>query len=255
MQLHFRKTGNGRPLIILHGLFGSSGNWQTLANKFAENTVEVFLVDQRNHGHSEHDPVHNYHVMADDIKKFIARQNISSPAVLGHSMGGKTAMQLGLDYPDIISKLIVIDMAPKKYPPLHNDVLEALISVDFGKQKSRKQVEEKLSEKIKDTGTLQFLLKSIYWKNDTELAWRFNLPAISNQIGNMSEAVKSNNTFQKPALFIKGEKSNYIPPEDEAEIKNIFPLAEIKTAPQSGHWVHADNPQWLFETCLSFVNG
>lgn len=253
MQLRFKKTGEGRPLIILHGLFGSSDNWQTLAKHFAENNFAVYLVDQRNHGHSPHTSTISYKLMADDLLQFITGEKISNACIIGHSMGGKTAMLFTLDNPSIVSKLVVVDMAPKYYPPHHRAILDALLSVDLTKLKTRKEVEQVLSEKITDMSTRQFLLKNLYWKDNEQLAWRFNLTVLDKKINNLSEAI-SGNAFNKPVLFIRGEKSNYISEEDAGSIKSLFPLAQIVTAPVAGHWVHADNPKWLLETCLTFLS-
>ena len=259
MKLNFRKLGDGQPLIILHGLFGSSDNWQTVGKKFSEKGFSVYLVDQRNHGHSPHSSEHNYSAMADDLFDFINDEILSSsslslsPVLIGHSMGGKTAMQFALNHPEMLSKLIVVDISPKKYSGDNHDTANALMSLDLNKIKTRKEAEEKLSEKISDNRTKQFLLKNLFWIEHDKLAWRFNLKTLSEQIEKMSAGIISENVIEKPVLFIRGEKSNYILPEDEPLIKTFFPNAEIKTAPGSGHWVHVDNPEWLFKTCMEFL--
>ncbi|MFI5219804.1 MAG: alpha/beta fold hydrolase [Bacteroidia bacterium] len=253
MKLHFRKIGNGQPLIILHGLFGSSDNWQTLGKKFASTDFSVYLVDLRNHGHSPHSSEHNYKVMSEDILEIINDENISPVSIIGHSMGGKTAMQLALDHPEKISNLIVVDIAPKKYPSHNSEIVKALLTVDFEKTKTRKEVEKILSEKINDYGSLQLLLKGLYWKENNQLDWRFNLKAIHTNLEIMNEEVSGYDSFKKPTLFIRGEKSNYILDDDILLIKKYFPAAEIKTTPVAGHWVHADNPQWFLETVISFL--
>lgn len=254
MKLHFRKIGEGKPLIILHGLFGSSDNWQTIAKKFAENKFSVFLVDLRNHGHSPHSDEFNYQAMSEDISELMNSEKIYSAAIIGHSMGGKTAIQLALDHPKKLSKLIVIDIAPKKYPLQNREIADALISVDLSKVKTRKEVEKTLSEKIPDPSTRQLLLKGLYWNDKNQLDWRFNLKTIHSKIENMNEAVNGDKIFEKPTLFIRGENSEYILSSDVAVIKKYFLNSEIKTAPGAGHWVHADNPQWLVQTCLGFLN-
>src|SRR4051812_47077540 len=163
MKLFFREAGEGQPLIILHGLFGQSDNWNTLAKQFAENNLKVFTVDLRNHGLSPHSEEWNYKVMSEDILELINDNNLQDSIILGHSMGGKVAMQLAIDHPEALNKLIIADMAPKFYPILHQKIIEGLQSVDFTKVKTRKEVESKLSEYIHDFGTKQFLLKNIYW--------------------------------------------------------------------------------------------
>lgn len=254
MKLHYRKIGGRQPLIILHGLFGSSDNWQTLGKKFAENNFLVYLVDLRNHGRTPHSDEHNYKVMSEDILELIHDENISPVSVIGHSMGGKAAMQLALDHPGEISKLVVVDMAPKEYPSYNREIANALLTVDLEKAKTRKDVEKILSEKITGYGSLQLILKGLYWTAANQLDWRFNLKAIHANLKKMNDAITGSNSFDKPALFIRGEKSNYILDEDIPLIKKYFPQAEIITAPASGHWVHADNPQWFLETCQSFLS-
>jgi esterase len=253
MHLHFRKIGEGAPLIILHGLFGSSDNWQTLAKKFSESDLSVYLVDLRNHGRSPHAEIFSYHDMAEDVFELMNDEKIISAFIIGHSMGGKTAIDVAMHHPEKISKLVVVDMSPKKYPLQNKDVANALLEINLNELKSRKEVETQLVQKISDAGTLQFLLKNLYWKENNSLAWRFNLQAIAENIEKMSDEINFVQPFEKPALFIRGENSNYISKDDGPLIKKYFPHAEIKTAPQSGHWVHADNPQWLFEKCLEFL--
>ena len=184
MQLFFREFGMGQPLIILHGLFGQSDNWNTLAKNFAEQNFHVFTVDQRNHGLSPHSATWNYEVMADDLHEFIAEHNLLQPIILGHSMGGKTAMFFEWKYPHVASKIIIVDISPRAYGPHHGDVLKALNEVDFSVIKTRKEAEAKLNEYISDFGTKQFLLKNIYWKDaeTTLMDWRFNLKVIHNEI-------------------------------------------------------------------------
>src|ERR1035437_8894201 len=174
MQLAFRKYGSGQPLLILHGLFGQSDNWNTLAKRFGENGFETFTIDQRNHGLSPHSDIMNYEVMADDIKEFIETHNLKNPILLGHSLGGKVAMSFALKYPGVLDKLIVVDMSPKEYEPHHDSVIQALNAVDFSKINTRKEAEAILNEFIPDFGTKQFLLKNIYWEDaaNNKMNWR-----------------------------------------------------------------------------------
>ena len=255
MKLHFRKIGEGDPLIILHGLFGSSDNWQTMARKFAENNFAVYLIDQRNHGHSPHSEEFNFKEMSEDILELSQELIMGNINIIGHSMGGKTAMNLALDHPDKISKLIVVDIAPKEYADSNREISKALTEIKLNEISTRKEAEKKLEEKIADTATRQFLLKNLYWKESGKLGWRFNLKVINDHISKMSEGVQGENSFQKPTLFIRGENSNYILETDTPLIKKYFPNAQIKTAPSSGHWVHADNPEWLLKTCIDFLKG
>jgi esterase len=177
MQLAYRKYGEGQPLLILHGLFGQSDNWNTLAKRFGDQGYEVYILDQRNHGLSPHSDVFTYDAMADDIQEFIGTNNLQNPILLGHSMGGKIAMFYALKYDGVLDKLIVVDMSPRAYEPHHEVVLEALNAVDFSKTHTRKETEAILSQYIDDFGTKQFLLKNIYWEDNaaSKMNWRFNI--------------------------------------------------------------------------------
>jgi esterase len=255
MNLFFRKSGSGQPLIILHGLFGISDNWATLAKKLSEHFT-VYAVDLRNHGQSPHSDQWKYWIMAEDVRELIENEKLKDVILLGHSMGGKVAMYLALDSPELISRLVVSDIAPKKYPIHNQDVVNALLKVHPEKLASRKEAEEILSKEIKDSGTVQFLLKNLYHKEmadgSTHLDWRFNLPVISKNLAVVSEATDEPAGSDVPALFINGEKSNYVTKEDEADIKRVFPRAMIKTIPGAGHWVHADKPDEFFDAVMQF---
>lgn len=258
MQLNFKKLGSGQPLIVVHGLFGSLDNWMSFAKTMAEN-YEVFLVDARNHGQSPHSSVFNYDAMANDLVDFVTTQlvyeNKALPIVLGHSMGGKIAMQFAIDYPHLLSKLIVADIAPKAYPIHHHEIIEALQSINFDEIKSRSAADEKLAEKIADISVRQFLLKNLYWKEKEQLAFRFNLEVISNNIEEVGKALITNNqNFSKPTLFVRGEKSNYILDSDEQEINKIFTNSTLSTVTNSGHWIHAEQPIEFLNLVKEFVS-
>jgi pimeloyl-ACP methyl ester carboxylesterase len=252
VSLNFKKTGEGKPLVVLHGLFGLLDNWQTFAKQMAELGYAVYTVDLRNHGGSPHTPELNYEVLSDDVVQLIHEQQIEGATLLGHSLGGKTAMYLALLHPEIISSLIVVDIAPRYYAPHHQQILKALHAVDLDTTNTRSDADKILSGYINDVGTKQFLLKNLYWKSD-RLEWKFNLDAITEHIGIVGEQLTSSNAFSKPTLFIRGEKSNYITKEDEPEIKQLFPSAQVLTAPAAGHWVQADNPAWILETVSDFM--
>lgn len=253
MKLFYRKFGKGQPLIILHGLFGQSDNWNTLAKNFAALGFEVYIVDLRNHGLSPHSDVWNYQVMSDDILDLINDANLEHVILLGHSMGGKVAMQFAVHHQELLDKLIVVDIAPKYYPPHNLEVLEALNAVDFSIVKNRKEVETILAKYISDFGTRQFLLKNIYWKENGALDWRFNLKVITEQFGKTGEITPNDTACNKPTLFIRGEISNYILDEDLKFISDIFPLSTIETIAGAGHWVHAEKPKEFFESVSSFI--
>jgi pimeloyl-ACP methyl ester carboxylesterase len=251
MLLNYKQLGQGQALIIHHGLFGSLDNWMTLARRFAAH-FNVYLIDARNHGQSPHSEQWDYPTMAQDLYEFIQQHNILYPIIMGHSMGGKVAMHFASEHPEMLDKLIVVDIAPKDYPPHHQEILKALNAVDFSKIKSRREADETVSIYIKDVSVKQFLLKNMYWKNPEELAWRFNLPVIEKNIDLISKNTIGNTTINVPTLFIAGAKSNYILPSDEELIKAFFPQSEILFFPNAGHWVHVEAPNELFEAVLKF---
>ncbi len=257
VKLFFRKSGSGKPLIILHGLFGISDNWAALSKLWSGNFT-VYAVDLRNHGQSPHSEEWNYKVMANDIIELMGDEKLSDIAILGHSMGGKVAMRLAIDYPMAVSKLIVVDIAPKQYPPHNQDVVNALKKVDLDKIQSRKEAEEILREDLHEEGTIQFLLKNLHWKENAagekSLAWRFNLDVIGENLHEVYAATLPPLTCNTEALFIRGEKSQYVMQEDEADIKVLFPNSTIVTIPDAGHWVHADQPFPVFEAVLRFLH-
>lgn len=251
MQLNYKKVGEGEPLIILHGLFGSLDNWMTLSKKLGEQ-FEVFIVDARNHGFSPHSDIFNYEVMADDLLEFIEEHQIVDPIILGHSMGGKTAMQFAMSYPDKLSKLIIADIAPKPYPVHHDVILEGMFALDFNIITSRKAADEELAKHIPDLSTRQFILKNLYWAAKGKLAWKFNLPVINDNIEMVGFELNNIKPFNKPTLFIRGTKSNYILESDYPKIKSIFLNSTIESI-ESGHWVHAENPERFLELLNNFL--
>jgi pimeloyl-ACP methyl ester carboxylesterase len=254
MKLAFRKYGAGKPILILHGLFGQSDNWNTLAKNFSENNFEVFAIDLRNHGLSPHSDEWNYEVMANDILEFINDNNLMQPIIIGHSMGGKVAMTFALNFDGIIDKLIVVDIAPINYPAHHHEVLYALNEVDFNKLHTRKDVEDILAKSISDFGTRQFLLKNIYWENSIEnkMNWRFNLNVISKNYHEILNEV-TNKCSLVNTLFIRGEKSKYILDSHINSINERFPNAKLVSIPNAGHWVHAEQPKLFYEEVIKFL--
>lgn len=241
-------------MFILHGLFGSSDNWQTLGKKFAENFT-VYFIDLRNHGKSPHSPEHNYTLMSDDLLQLMEDEKLSGVLLMGHSMGGKAAMQFAVMHPERVEKMVVIDIGPKQYPIVNKDITDALEKVDLNKVISRKEVEAPLSQDIKDPGTLQFLLKNLYWDDNQKLAWRFNLEALKNNLASVAEAITMPSVpLQMPVLFIKGSKSPYIFNSDSKLINTMFSNARIVAIPGAGHWVHADKPAEFYDMVMEFLN-
>ena len=252
MELHFECYGHGHPLIILHGLFGSLENWRTLSKAFAQ-SFTVFALDQRNHGRSPHSEVFTYQAMTDDVREFMIQQSLTSAYVLGHSMGGKVAMQFALIYPDLIDKLIVVDIAPKVYLPGHDDVFAALYSFDPSTLHSRQEADVALARHLPDLALRQFLLKNLERKDSDTFAWRINLDSIHRNYHEMLKAFTANGQFSRPTLFIRGASSDYIRDVDFITIREIFPAAELITIPHTGHWVHAEAPREFAQAVFHFL--
>lgn len=253
MKLHYRIIGEGNPVLLLHGLFGMSDNLQSFGRQLAEKNHQVIIVDLRNHGQSPHDEIHSYRVMADDIAELMQDLNLNKVDIIGHSMGGKVVLKLLNSHAEKINKAVVIDIAPWFYPVHHREILDALLSIDLNIIRTRKEAELALGEKIKDQGTLFFLLKNLYWQSTHQLAWRFNLNAINRQIENVGEDTWPQQIISTPVLFIRGEKSNYIDPYRMNEITKWFPQADLSEIKNSGHWVHAEQPADLLMVIDEFL--
>lgn len=252
--LHSRIIGEGRPLLILHGFFGMGDNWKSLANKFAENNYQVHLIDQRNHGRSFHTDAFSYDLLVEDLYNYIKYHDLRSVDLLGHSMGGKTVMLFAVKHSEMVSKLIVADIAPKEYPPHHQDIIKALNTVDFSVHKTRKLIDAKLSELIPEMGVRQFILKNTFWKTKEELAFRFNLKSLTNNYSEVVKPLESNTTFRGETLFLRGGKSGYVLDTDLPLIKSHFLKAKIETVSNAGHWLHAENPKDFYDFVVEFLN-
>ena len=253
MELHSNIIGEGVPLVILHGFLGMGDNWKTLAKQFSALGFQVHLVDQRNHGRSFHDSEFNYELLSEDLKTYCSHHNLEKIILLGHSMGGKTAMLFAALHPEIISKLIVADISPRFYPVHHDAILEGLSSLNFEVIKSRKEAETQLSKYVQDVGTRQFLLKNIYRVSSEVLGLRINLEALKTHVSEVGEALAPALKYQKETLFLRGDKSEYISVQDETLIKRQFPNAAIKTISNAGHWLHAENPEEFFHNVRVFI--
>lgn len=253
MKLNFKKYGNsGEVVIILHGLLGSLDNWHTIAVSLSKRFT-VFTLDARNHGKSPHNNVFTYEAMADDVLEFMNGQKISSLHLVGHSMGGKTAMQFSLSHSELVNKLVVVDISPKTYNSFHDEILETLITFPINNIRSRNEADDLLKEKISDFSVRQFLLKNLVRNENGKFKWKMNLKVIHKGYLNIAKAIESNQPYIKPTLFIRGEKSNYIQENDTVTIKTLFPIAEIITIANAGHWVHADAPKEFTETLFNFL--
>lgn len=253
MNLHFESYGRGQgtPLVILHGLFGSLDNWHTISRRLSER-CEVLALDQRNHGQSAHSPEMNYPIMAADVAEFIRARRLKRANVLGHSMGGKTAMELALAHPELVEKLIVVDIAPRAYSPHHGEIFRGLLGLNLADYQTRAQVGEALEPAIPDKTVRQFLLKNVTRDEHGSFRWKLNLKDICANYGRLSEAL-AERVFDGPALVIRGGASRYIREEDTALIRRYFPNVEMRTLPAAGHWVHAEAPEAFLELVTEFL--
>ncbi len=252
MRLHFREQGHGPSLIILHGLFGSLENWGFISQQLADD-FRVISVDQRNHGQSPHAPEMNYTALARDLCVFMDQQNLASAHLLGHSMGGKAAMQFALLHPERVDRLIVVDMALRAYEPKHDDIFEALSALDLNLYQTRAQVEEALAPRLPDLAVRRFLLKGLTRNPEGGLRWKFNLPVLRENYPGMTTALNAKGSFAMPALFIRGSQSDYIRNEDVPEIQRLFPNADVITIPEASHWVHAEKPDDFLAAARQFL--
>ena len=253
MNLFYRQVGEGVPfIVILHGLFGSSDNWLSIA-KVLSAMGKVYSVDQRNHGQSPHDAVFDYPAMVKDIKDFLEMHHIEKPIIIGHSMGGKVAMQFAVDHPEMLEKLIVVDISPKSYPIHHEEILEGLELLPITTLKSRKEADDLLTKHVPNVDTRQFLLKNI-GRNSGGFFWKIHLPVIRNNIDKIGHGLQENTFFEKPTLFIHGRNSDYIQDGDRALIYRHFPKAKLKSIDHAGHWVHAEQPAEFLKIVSDFIS-
>ena len=252
MNLHFRALGSGSPLVILHGLLGSLDNWMPVAQKLAAH-FSVFLVDLRNHGHSPHAEKFGYDEMAEDLREFLNQQHLEQTHVLGHSMGGKVAMRFAQLHPSMVNKLVVVDIAPRSYPSRYSGLMDAMLAVDLSGFQRRDEVDTALSSTIPDTALRQFLLKNLGRNASGGLFWKPNLKSIRANYDAVRGSFPSHIRCDCPALFIRGEKSNYIQENDVALIHQVFPKAQFETIPGAGHWVHANAPDQVAASVTSFL--
>ncbi|MCS6903766.1 MAG: alpha/beta fold hydrolase [Bacteroidia bacterium] len=253
MELWHHRAGKGEiPIVILHGLFGSSDNWRTIANILANN-YSVISLDLRNHGRSPHTESHTYLEMAQDLEKFFNSHSFEQVFLIGHSMGGKAAMTYATLFPERVKKLIVVDIAPRAYNPHHNQVIDALFSVPLEQIENRQAAEQHLMHYLNNDATVvQFLMKGLYRKEDGTYAWRFNLPVLAKDYAEITAAIPESGNYPYPTVFIKGSTSDYIQDRDEELIRKIFPRSSIKEV-RAGHWVHAEAPQPFLEIVKQFL--
>jgi pimeloyl-ACP methyl ester carboxylesterase len=264
MNLFYRKEGSGSPLVVVHGLYGSSDNWVNIGKRLAEKHT-VYMLDQRNHGRSPFSSSHTFNDMRDDLAEFFEKHHIEKATVLGHSMGGKAAMWFAFDYPEKVEKLVIADIAPKDYLLLkdesqfylHQNILLAMQEIDFSKIHSREEVDDFMSQKIDDERIRQFLLKNVAKdKINHQYKWRVNAGVLYDHLDEIVSGVNKNWLDERipitsyPVIFIRGMKSKYILPEDESLIKEIYPDSKIIDIPDAGHWLHAEQPEKFMQAVM-----
>ena len=252
MLLHHTELGSGEPLIVLHGLLGSHQNLLPACRAFAEH-FHVFAIDQRNHGHSPHHDDMSYELMAEDIAHFMDKHSLATVHVLGHSMGGKTAMQFALNHPERIRKLIVVDMSPRTYGPRFAKLLNALRELRPGQFKTRVEADHALAQSVPEESLRQFVLKNLIPDDNGGYKWRNNIEGIAANYDRLREAVNAPKPFAGESLFLLGGKSDYVGDADRLEIKRLFPSAQFATIAGAGHWVHAEKPDAFAEAALDFL--
>ena len=254
MHLAYNDYGSGFPLIILHGLLGSSSNWHTLSSTVFSEHFHVFAVDQRNHGRSPHSDTFDYPSMVEDLVVFMDEHDLDRAHLLGHSMGGKTAMHFALAHPGRLDHLLVVDIAPKAYPPRHRYILDALEDLDPSAYEARQAIDAALAERVPDLVLRQFLLKNLAYDSESKTyAWQVNLSAIADQYDQINAAIENGRAFDGPTRFIRGGESDYIADDDLAHIRSLFPQADLVTIDGADHWVHSEKPEPFAEAVLTFL--
>jgi len=267
MDLYYQKLGKGKPFIILHGLYGMSDNWLSIGKQLAEH-FEVYLIDQRNHGRSPKSDEFGYPELVSDLEHFFENHAIEKATILGHSMGGKTAMFFAAAHPEKISRLIIVDISPRSYAAMadkapqlkvHNKIISAMHTVDFSKANTRQDVAEQMGAFIAEKRIVQFLLKNLIKGNHHALQWNLNVEGIEKNLHRVLEGFEENTALRGksftnfPVLFLKGELSDYIKADDEAFIRKVFPYADIVTIFDAGHWLHAEQPHTFYNALIDFI--
>jgi len=264
MELFYRKEGSGQPVVIVHGLYGSSDNWLNIGKRLAEKHT-VYMIDQRNHGRSPFANSHTFDDMRDDLEAFFEQHKIEKAILLGHSMGGKAAMWFAADFPEKIEKLVIADIAPKDYLQLkedsqfylHRNILLAMQEIDFSQVKSRSDVEDFMAEKIDNKRIVQFLLKNVERnKKIKRYQWRVNAAVLYDHLDEIVGGVNKSWLDDRipitayPVIFIRGLLSKYIQDDDIERIKEIYPDANIVDIPGAGHWLHAEKPKEFMKAVM-----
>lgn len=252
MSLTFLEHGAGRPVVVLHGLFGSGRNWTTIAKRLAAD-YHVFALDLRNHGDSPWDDDVSFAAMAGDVRDFIIEHGLASPVVVGHSLGGKVAMVLALTQPDAVGALVLVDIAPVTYEGSFLSYIDAMRAMDLNQVTRRADADALLADAVPDPGVRAFLLQNLDLGDPPR--WRINLDALAAGMDTMGgfPDFEDGRTYDRRTLFIGGGKSNYLRPEHGATIRRLFPAATIETIEGAGHWVHAERPDDFIARLAAFL--
>jgi len=262
MKLFYRKYGNGPPLFILHGLYGSSDNWVTVARSISHKFT-VYLPDQRNHGQSPHSHLHDYDFMSQDLYELIEELKINKILLAGHSMGGKVAVSFAMKWPERINSLIIIDISPfrpsdpeNRFYNEHKHILETILSVNLSNIKSRSDAESEFLNKIGSEETRSFVLKNLQRTADNTFSWKMNVKSLYDNLeiivdGLPAPSLDTEPVTGFPVLFVKGEKSGYLAKDELHTIRMLFPGAGMFTVKNAGHWVHAERPDAIIEIFLN----
>lgn len=253
-QLHSKIIGKGRPLIILHGFLGMSDNWKTLGKRYASAGFQVHLIDQRNHGRSFWSDTFSYAIMTEDIRSYMDYHQLNRAVLLGHSMGGKTAMTFACAFPHRVDRLLVADIGTKAYPPHHQYILDALSGLDLEVIESRQDADRELMTSLSDWGIRQFLLKNLYWTKKGKLGFRFNLGVLKDSMEAIGAALPNSAHYEGAVCFVRGGTSDYIKDGDLEGIREHFPNARLRTIEGAGHWLHAEQPDTFFDLSMDFMN-
>lgn len=255
MKLFFREypsaAEQAQPIIILHGLFGSSDNWLTQAKIFSRQ-YNVYTVDLRNHGQSPHSDEFDYASMVSDLLEFVNDHQLRNLTIIGHSMGGKAAMNFALAHPDKLEKLVVVDISPRPYDLEHYVIADGLTAIPVATITSRNEADQLLSQYVPEPDVRQFLLKNLQRKAEGGFSWKINLPVIREKLSNIGVDLQYSGQFDKPTLFIRGKRSRYVPDSDWQRITEIFPHAKLETM-DTGHWVQAEKPQEFVEVVMQWM--
>jgi esterase len=261
MKLVFKKFGSGCPLIILHGLYGSGDNWYSIGKALSQN-FEVYLVDLRNHGSSPHHPDMNFDLMTSDIEEFFIDEKLEKVCILGHSMGGKIAMNFTLNNPNKVVKLVIVDVALRSYTTTgdysqeantHRKIVDSLAKLDISGSRSRKDIDLELSQYITQKPLRDFLLKNLDRQKSGEFSWTLNIESLNNNLTNLLEGINpGKRIFGGPVLLITGKQSIYVTAEDYVQFRNVFPQIRIEEF-DTGHWVHAEQPEKIINLLVEFL--